>query len=248
MGLPTNTPLSFAPSGDFTIKKIWSKGISGARKYIYIEDQSFWGTEQSDWINAQIKAHDDLKVILLIGRWDPNDQAMSQTEQLQVLSINQHLLAGLSQAQKDRICFASRRDTTIHTKSTICDDAWGAIGSANYMIRSLYTDMESYIGFMEEDGQLVPNYRQSLWDMHFGTVEPDLDRAIDRWFNLSNNPDDLPTKLHRVNLPLPAGNPISADDQRLIDAFLECDSRKNWGLDVARLGLEALNDMDVMSN
>ncbi|MBI4278525.1 MAG: hypothetical protein HY660_08725, partial [Armatimonadetes bacterium] len=43
--LPSNSPLSYAPSGRFDIKTIWNKGINGAQTYIYAEDQAFTSAE-----------------------------------------------------------------------------------------------------------------------------------------------------------------------------------------------------------
>ena len=41
------------------------KAISGARNYIYIEDQFLWSRDVMDWIKSAVVANLDLKVIFL---------------------------------------------------------------------------------------------------------------------------------------------------------------------------------------
>ncbi len=235
--IPTNSPLSFAPNGLFSVKEMWSKGISGGQKYIYIEDQAFWSTEVSDWINARIKAESDLKVILLTGVWDPNDTANPLNLRLRSWALNTHLLAGLNRAQMDRICLVSHRAKTIHAKTTIVDDHWSLIGSANYMRRSLYSDIESIYGFMDENGQALPNYRKSLWGVHHGSEEPDVDRDIARWFALPTTPPGSHNMV-RLTLPLPTVT-LSAAERRIVDAIQDFDSRQVWGDELLRMAAEA---------
>lgn len=235
--VPTNDPLSFAPNGMFGIKAMWRKGISGGETYIYIEDQAFWSAEVSDWLNAQIKVNSSLRVILVTGVWDPNDTTNNVNLKLRTVSINNHLLAGLTPSQIDQICLVSHRAKVMHAKTTIVDDHWGLIGSANYMRRSLYSDFEGSYGFMDEDAAAVPSYRQDLWDFHFGAPEPDLTRAIDRWFALptvtvgANN-------LLRLTLPLPPVS-LTASEIMLVDEIRDFDSRRVWGSDLLSLAVEA---------
>jgi phosphatidylserine/phosphatidylglycerophosphate/cardiolipin synthase-like enzyme len=233
--IPTNQPLSFAPNGQLGIKEVWRKGISGGETYIYVEDQGFWSNEVGDWINAQIKAQPNLKVILLAGQSDPNDTANGVDVKMFIRMVNDHLLAGLTAAQIDRVCLAMHSAKTIHAKTTIIDEQWGLIGSANYMRRSLYTDLENSYGFMDEEGRAVGAYRLALWDFHFGAAEPDLTRAIARWFAL---PTAAPNaqQLKRQPLPMRAAT-FTAQEQTLIDTIEDVDSRNAWG--DALLGLAA---------
>lgn len=236
--VPTNTPLSFAPNGMFGIKEMWHKGISGGDKYIYIEDQAFWSAEVSQWLNTRIKAENDLKIILHTGRWDPNDRANPLNTKLRVVAINTHLLAGLSASQLNRICFVSNQAKTIHAKTTIVDDAWSLIGSANYMRRSLYSDFENSYGIMDEDGLAVGSYRQNLWDFHFGAAEPDVDRAIARWFALPTGAAG-PNNLRRIVMPFTPAQSLTAEEQTMVDEIQDFDSRNVWGSNLMSLAAQA---------
>ena len=44
----------------------------------------------------------------------------------------------------------------VHAKTVLVDDQWAVIGSGNCMRRSLYTDLEHGVAFIDEDGTAVP--------------------------------------------------------------------------------------------
>jgi hypothetical protein len=90
----------------------------------------------------------------------------------------------------DRIAFCKRGgDVTVHAKVTIIDDMWTAIGSANCMRRSLYTDGELSIGVLDEaTPSFAQRLRADLWREHCfsGTTVPmepllDIDSALGIW-------------------------------------------------------------------
>ena len=79
-----------------------------------------------------------------------------------------------------------RYGITVHAKTTIVDDHWAVIGSANCMRRSLYTDLECSVGFADTGpGTSVRDYRALLWSQHFQLPSPapinDLPTALKVW-------------------------------------------------------------------
>ena len=151
IGIPPvfNTPrISFAPDGLFEFRLAMKKAISNANDYIYIEDQAFTSLETMDWINQRLLAVPSLKVILLWGA-DPSDPPNASIFK----AINDSLLTGVSNPN-NRVVFYKRGDNiTIHSKITIIDDLWMAIGSANCMRRSLYTDGEISVSLLDDASQ-----------------------------------------------------------------------------------------------
>lgn len=230
LGLPTNTPLSYAPNGLFEIKEAWQRGIGAAQKYIYIEDQGFWSREVFDWINAAVRANDQLRVVLLGGQADPNDRPSSLPEKLFRVAVNNHLIRGLNAAQLARVGLFSHEVKTIHTKSTIVDDLWAIVGSANCMRRSLYTDFEHSVAYMDPDSRLVAEYRRDLWGVHLGEGIPDLNTGLGRWFAIPFRGAGPvgPTNIVRLRLPLPATT-LTVDEQAIYDQISDPDSREAWG-------------------
>ena len=221
--LPTNDPLSYAPNGLMEVKQVWQKAISAAQTYIYIEDQGFSSSDVYDWINTVFKASPKMRVIIVTGVKDPNDAPNNRSIAVFNSFINNNLLKGITaQADLDRIGIFSHKTKIVHTKSTIVDDQWALIGSANCMRRGLFTDFEHSVSFMDEAGTAVPAYRTDLWGKHLSSQIPDLNAALAAWF--AN-----PAALARLKLPLPATPPLSADDQIMYDEIDDANSQNTWG-------------------
>ena len=80
---------------------------------------------------------------------------------------------------------AETKGVVIHSKTTLVDDHWAIIGSANAFQRSLYTDVEHAVAFIDENDEAVRSYRKRLWAHHFrhGTVDDfhDLRASLHSW-------------------------------------------------------------------
>jgi phosphatidylserine/phosphatidylglycerophosphate/cardiolipin synthase-like enzyme len=230
VSIPTNRPLSFAPNGLFEIRKAWECGISGARQYIYIEDQGFSSREVFDWINAAVKANSGLRVVILGGQADPTDQTTSRPEKYFRIAVNQHLLAGLSGAQINQIGVFSHQRKVIHSKTTIVDDAWAILGSANSMRRSLYTDFEHSIAYMDGDSREIDGYRMDLWGVHLQQSIPDAADGLDAWFAIPFRGAGAPSHLNIVRLRLPLPNAtLTSEEQTIYEEVEDADSRQPCG-------------------
>ena len=141
--------------------------------------------------------------------------------------------------------FLLRQGITVHSKTTIIDDKWAIIGSANCTRRSLYTDWEHAIGFIDA-ASTVQQYRMALWNEHFGHSNPDdflnLNAALNSWNPawgqadgiappLPTTPDGQPgvAFLESVKLPFSPESRIDTDNQQYYDVFEDIDSRTPWG-------------------
>jgi len=227
--VPTNDPLSFAPSGLFEIRSAWERGISGAQTYIYIEDQGFTSTEVFGWVNAAVKASETLQVVLLTGLFDPNDDPNNDTAKFFRVAVNNHLITGLNAAQLARVGVFSHQTKTIHSKTTIVDDTWAIVGSANSMRRSLYTDVEHAVAY-QDDGGSIATYRMTLWGVHQQASVPTVQAGLSRWFSLpfQGSGPTPPHGIVRLRLPL-AATTLTADEQVIYDEVMDADSRQEWG-------------------
>jgi phosphatidylserine/phosphatidylglycerophosphate/cardiolipin synthase-like enzyme len=237
--LPRNQPLSFTPNGLFEVKTIWKKAIRAAQSYIYIEDQGFTSFEVFDWINAAVKASPELKVVLLTGQSDPNDQPNLIPSKLFAKAVNDHLLAGLSAAEQAGIGVFRHLTLTVHSKTSIVDDNWAIVGSANSMRRSLYTDFEHSVAFMDEDDVAVRAYRASLWGQYFNRSMSNPNDGLREWFAIpfrTTGGTPHPSGIERMRIPFPAVT-ITADEQVMADEVIDCDSRDVWGDDLIQLHL-----------
>jgi phosphatidylserine/phosphatidylglycerophosphate/cardiolipin synthase-like enzyme len=231
LGLPTNASLQYAPAGAFEIRDAWKTAVGGAHAYVYIEDQVFLSSEVFDWVNAALRNRPGLRVILVTRSLDPGDRPGNVWAKALSIAVNEHLLRDLSPAEIDRIGVFERAMNMVHAKSVIVDDAWAMIGSANATRRSLYTDFEHAIAYMDEEAREVPAFRRDLWREHLGVDLAELSPALNAWFAVPFKEGGVgrtPGWIERLRLPVPAMT-FTADEQVLYDEILDPDSSQAWG-------------------
>jgi len=102
------------------------------------------------------------------------------------------------------------------------------------MRRSLLTDLEHGVSFIDEDGAAVADYRCRLFADHFGHHVPAdfavLDAALHAWEPAWGSPGAAPPRpiwLERI----PAVAAVDLDDstRARYDAYQDPDSRDPWG-------------------
>jgi phosphatidylserine/phosphatidylglycerophosphate/cardiolipin synthase-like enzyme len=227
--LPSNQSVSFAPDGAFEVDRGWRAAIAAAGTYYYVEDQMLSSTRLCDALNDRLRADNDFRVILVTGRFDPNDTPNDVFSWIRARALNFHLMRALDAGQKARIGIFNHSTKVVHSKIAIADDLWAFIGSANFSMRSQFTDFEHGYAFMDENSVAVRAFRQTLWDSIFGAPEANLAAAVQRWF-------DIPVGgtsgvLQRISTPIPS--PVIDDlEQMSADSLFEVDSRQRWGSDL----------------
>jgi phosphatidylserine/phosphatidylglycerophosphate/cardiolipin synthase-like enzyme len=131
----------------------------------------------------------------------------------------------------------------VHAKTTIVDDSWALIGSANFMRRSLYTDWEHSMAFV--DTASVKEYRKNLWNEVLRHSNPadldDLQQALHVWaptwgtaggtVTLPARPPGTPPVGYLVPVPIPftPTTPFSDNVRAHVDMWVDPDSRESWG-------------------
>ncbi|GAA2629125.1 hypothetical protein GCM10010411_78280 [Actinomadura fulvescens] len=232
--LPENEKISFAPDGFFEVRSAWFNAVLTAERYVYIEDQGFWSVEVMAWLNRVIKLRADLKVILVKGINDPNDPPFPAYANI---ALWNGLLHDLNPQQRGRVR-AFLRNVFVHSKTTIVDDHWAIIGSANAYRRSLYSDIEHAVGLLDEEDKLVRQYRVRLWSDHLGLLDPadqqkiaDIDKALNVWDGNWGTPGSgvtLPPTLAPIPLPT-IETTLDSSQQDRYDRYDDVDSRLPWG-------------------
>jgi phosphatidylserine/phosphatidylglycerophosphate/cardiolipin synthase-like enzyme len=129
-----------------------------------------------------------------------------------------------------------RRGATIHTKSTLVDDEWTFIGSANIMRRSLYSDFEHCVAMLDPAGVLVRNYRTELWADHFRHLAPsdfdDVEAALHAWepaWGTAGAAPPRPALLVPIPLPMVPDPPLTDKQTTKYNEYEDVDSRQAWG-------------------
>ena len=365
-GLKTSQAPSYATQGIQEFQRGIKKAISGASRYIYIEDQALYSRDIMGYIHDRVVANPDVKVILVTGGADPNDQAQPINYLGSAMDALLNGFAGgapLTTPQKDRVRLYLRLTEfdlgmgtiasvatpspniyrltispgaipplftqivtgavvppvfnkpkpagrpfeidalagthraqvqiasnffpvvanpqikagdpvvfdvqpgafdiftlgipaagpfqmfimpgiTIHAKTTLIDDQCAIIGSANAMRRSLFTDVEHSVVFVDT-GTAVTDYRAALWSDHFrhptASDFSDIDASLHAWNAAWGTAGAAPRRpRHIIQLPLPLPSTLTPDMQVLLDAVLDVDSRQTWGGITALKRLQAI--------
>lgn len=244
--VPEKQPISFAFNGRFQISKALQKAILLAEQFIYMEDQFFWSNEVMGWLNQALKIKPELKIILVTG--EKNFQKFdNQYQEYMRTAINENLIQDLPPEDFDRIRLMNIKTRKVHAKTTIIDDEWAIIGSANCARRSLYTDIEHSVSFIGLPEGVVRDYRVQLWGKHFHLEKEQhkllnhLQHALNIWHHEwgTEAPEHIPVDVSLLK-PLSLPLPISVTDT-VVDAVAElihdyirdsindADSREEWG-------------------
>ncbi|WP_431936799.1 phospholipase D family protein [Micromonospora sp. RP3T] len=135
---------SFAPAGERTVARGYTKAVRRARRLIYLEDQYLWSTEVAELFAQALREHPELHLVAVVprhpdvdGKWalPPNmvgrEQALSlcqraAPERVHVFDVENH----------------EGTPVYVHAKVCVVDDVWASVGSDNFNRRSWTHDSE----------------------------------------------------------------------------------------------------------
>jgi phosphatidylserine/phosphatidylglycerophosphate/cardiolipin synthase-like enzyme len=165
----------FAPQGERSVARGYSKVIGRARKLIYLEDQYLWSRKVADTFAQALRAHPDLRLIAVLPHHPDKDGRMSLPPNLlgreQAVSI-------LRVAAPDRVAFYGIENHAgvpvyVHAKVCVVDDTWASVGSDNFNLRSWTNDSEVSAAVYDHD--YARSLRLRLADEHLDGAGEDLD-------------------------------------------------------------------------
>jgi phosphatidylserine/phosphatidylglycerophosphate/cardiolipin synthase-like enzyme len=170
------------PRGDFRILESYLRGLSSAKRFIYIENQFLWSPEILAVLREKLRnppTPDFRLLVLLPAKANSGaDDTRGQLGTLMQADAGQNrILACTLYARGDE------RDwpVYIHAKVGIVDDQWMTIGSANLNEHSLFNDTEMNI--VTHAADLIKDTRLRLWSEHLergrGDVSGDPSTVID---------------------------------------------------------------------
>lgn len=137
-------PFPFAPDGERSIARAYTKAFARARSLIYVEDQYLWSKEVAAGIAEALDRNPDLNVIAVVPRYPDADGPLAgpaaRIGQLRAISM-------LRRVAPDRVGvfdLENRAGTPIYVHAKICiiDDTWFTCGSDNFNRRSWTNDSE----------------------------------------------------------------------------------------------------------
>ncbi len=184
-------PFPFAPAGERSIARAYSKAFARARSLIYIEDQYLWSTEVAAALAGALERNPELNVIAVVPRYPDSDGPLagpsSRIGQLRAIGM-------LRRVAPDRVGVFDLENSAgtpiyVHAKICIVDDTWFTSGSSNFNRRSWTTDSELTCAVLDTTSQnlepagtetghdtsrlLARNLRLQLWAEHLGLDQND---------------------------------------------------------------------------
>ena len=165
----------FAPKGERSVARGYTRAFARARRLVYIEDQYFWSDEVARTLAEALRREPELHVIAVVPRHPEQDDRFSGPS----MRFGQELARRvLEEAGGDRFGIYDLENDAgtpiyVHAKLCIVDDEWMTCGSDNLNLRSWTHDSELTCAVVDDEGRLPRELRASLWAEHLGVDAAD---------------------------------------------------------------------------
>ncbi|GIM90246.1 phospholipase D family protein [Paractinoplanes toevensis] len=179
-------PYSFAPKGERTVARGYTKAIRNARRLVYLEDQYLWSTEVADLFASALKENPDLHLIAVVPRHPDVDGrfALPPNEIGREEAINLCRKAAPERVHVFDLENHAGTPVYVHAKVCVVDDVWCSVGSDNFNRRSWTHDSELSCATLDETmDERTPNSwgpRRFARDLRLALTREHLDRDDDQ--------------------------------------------------------------------
>jgi phosphatidylserine/phosphatidylglycerophosphate/cardiolipin synthase-like enzyme len=137
-------PYSFAPDGERSVARGYSKAIKRARRLIYLEDQYMWSGEVAQLFADALAEHPHLHLVVVVPRVPDQEGALASRPQYvgrwQALEMCRR--AGRDRVHVFDVENHEGTPVYVHAKVCVVDDVWASVGSDNFNRRSWTHDSE----------------------------------------------------------------------------------------------------------
>jgi phosphatidylserine/phosphatidylglycerophosphate/cardiolipin synthase-like enzyme len=135
---------NFAPHGEFSVARGYSKAVKRARRLIYLEDQYMWSTDVARLFARALQANPDLHLIVVVPRHPDVDGALALAPNM---VGREQAIEVCRKAGGDRVHVFDLENHAgapvyVHAKVCVVDDVWASVGSDNFNRRSWTHDSE----------------------------------------------------------------------------------------------------------
>lgn len=134
----------FAPDGERSIARGYTKAVRRARRLIYLEDQYLWSGEVAQLFADALRDNPELHLVVVVPRVPDQDGAFA--ERPQYVGRWQALqMVGRAGEGRVHVFDVENHEGTpvyVHAKVCVVDDTWASVGSDNFNRRSWTHDSE----------------------------------------------------------------------------------------------------------
>lgn len=168
----------FAPGGERSVARGYTKAISRTRNLIYIEDQYLWSHEVGDIFTQVLRAHPDLHVIAVLPLFTDQAGFLARTPQLlgRARAMQQMMDAAPGRVAIYGLENHAGTPVYVHAKVCVMDDIWATVGSDNFNRRSWTHDSELSAVVVDSSARDHSPYARRL---RLTLAAEHLDRVVD---------------------------------------------------------------------
>lgn len=141
----------FAPLGERSIARAYTKALSRAQRLVYVEDQYLWSVDVARIFAAALQRAPQLHLIAVVPRRVDQTVATKAAELGQDEAMSMVRDAGGDRVQIFDIENDEGRPIYVHAKVCIVDDVWAVVGSNNLNTRSWTHDSELTAAVLDDD-------------------------------------------------------------------------------------------------
>src|SRR4051795_3073691 len=137
-------PYDFAPRGERSVARGYSKAIRRARRLVYLEDQYMWSADVARLFARSLAEHPDLHLVVVVPRFPDEEGAFSERPQYvgRWEAIEMCRRAGRDRVHVFDVENHEGTPVYVHAKVCVVDDVWASVGSDNFNRRSWTHDSE----------------------------------------------------------------------------------------------------------
>ena len=134
----------FAPHGERSIARGYTKALGRARRLIYLEDQYLWSRQVADLFARALTQNRELQLIAIVPRYPDVDGRLALSPNM---VGRQQAIETCRRAAPDRVHIfdvENHHSTPVYVHAKVCviDDIWVSVGSDNFNRRSWTHDSE----------------------------------------------------------------------------------------------------------
>jgi phosphatidylserine/phosphatidylglycerophosphate/cardiolipin synthase-like enzyme len=137
-------PYRFAPQGERSVARGYSKAIKRARRLIYLEDQYMWSADVAKLFADALAENPELQLVVVVPRVPDQEGAFAERPQYigRWQAIQACERAGRGRVHVYDVENHAGTPVYVHSKVCVVDDTWMSVGSDNFNRRSWTHDSE----------------------------------------------------------------------------------------------------------
>ena len=164
----------FAPRGERSVARGYSKAVRRARRLLYLEDQYLWSKRVAQLFARALQENPDLHLVAVVPRYPDVDGRLALPPNM---IGRRQAIDACKEASPQRVHIFDVENHVgtpvyVHAKVCVVDDVWACVGSDNFNRRSWTHDSELSCAVLDDTGEFARDLRLRLMREH-------LDRTVD---------------------------------------------------------------------